>query len=150
MNADVFVDTNVLLYTIDEDPAGAAKRQRAQQLLLSERWGWSVQVAAEFFVNATSAKRPFRLSSADAAALLEAWFAYPILQLTPELVRAAIAIHERFQLSYWDGAIVAAAKELGCRTLYSEDMNTGQNYDGVTVVNPFAPAAAPGPALGGA
>ena len=48
MNADVFIDTNILLYTIDEDPASAAKRQRAQQLLLSERWGWSVQVAAEF------------------------------------------------------------------------------------------------------
>jgi predicted nucleic acid-binding protein len=68
MNADVFIDTNILLYTIDEDPANAAKRQRAQELLLSERWSWSVQVAAEFFVNATSAKRPFKLSAADAAA----------------------------------------------------------------------------------
>ncbi len=73
MNADVFIDTNVLLYTIDEDPGSASKRQRAQQLLLSERWGWSVQVAAEFFVNATSAKRPFKLSAADAAALVESW-----------------------------------------------------------------------------
>ena len=69
MNAEVFVDTNVLLYAIDEDPASASKRQRAQQLLLSERWGWSVQVAGEFFVNATSAKRPFRLAAADAAAV---------------------------------------------------------------------------------
>jgi hypothetical protein len=51
MNAEVFVDTNVLLYSIDDDRARAPKRQRAQQLLLSERWGWSVQVAAEFFVN---------------------------------------------------------------------------------------------------
>src|SRR5438128_9117365 len=100
MNADVFLDTNVLLYSIDEDPANAAKRQRAQQVLLSERWGWSVQVAAEFFVNATSPRRPFRLTGADAAALVEAWFAYPTLQLTPELVRAAIDFHQRFQLSY--------------------------------------------------
>jgi hypothetical protein len=53
MTAEVFVDTNVLLYTIDEDPTSASKRQRAQQLLLSENWAWSVQVAAEFFVNAT-------------------------------------------------------------------------------------------------
>src|SRR5436189_3480755 len=112
MNADVFVDTNVLLYAIDEDPASASKRQRAQQLLLTERWGWSVQVAAEFFVNATSPKRPFRLASADAAALVEAWFAYPTLQLTPDLVRAAISLHERYQVSYWDAAILAAAKQL--------------------------------------
>jgi predicted nucleic acid-binding protein len=71
MNAEVFVDTNVFLYSIDEDPASALKRQRAQQLLLSEPWGWSLQVAAEFYVNATSAKRPFKLPTAAAAALVE-------------------------------------------------------------------------------
>lgn len=94
MTARVFLDTNVLLYTIDEDPASAAKRQQAQQLLLSEKWGWSVQVAAEFFVNATSAKRPFRLAAADAAALVEAWFAFPTIELTPVLFRAAVDVHE--------------------------------------------------------
>jgi predicted nucleic acid-binding protein len=137
MTAEVFVDTNVLLYTIDDEPANAAKRQRAQQLLLSEGWGWSVQVAAEFFVNATSVKRPFRLPAADAANLVEAWFAFPTLDISPALFRAAIDIQQRFQLSYWDAAILAAAKQLGCCTVYSEDLNDGQNYDGVTVINPF-------------
>jgi predicted nucleic acid-binding protein len=113
INAEVFVDTNVLLYTIDDDSASALKRQRAQQLLLSERWGWSVQVAAEFFVNATSAKRPFLLAAADAAALVEAWFAFPTLELTPALFRVAVEVHQRFQLSYWDAAILAAAKQMG-------------------------------------
>ena len=61
MIADVFVDTNVLLYAIDEDPSSTAKRERARELILSERWGWSLQVAAEFFVNATSPK-PFRVA----------------------------------------------------------------------------------------
>lgn len=138
MNADVFVDTNVLLYTIDEDPASAPKRLRAQQLLLSHRWGWSVQVAAEFFVNATSVKRPFRLAADDAAALLETWLGFPIIELTPALVRAAIDVYRRFQLSYWDAAILAAAKQMGCHTVFSEDLNDGQNFDGVTVVNPFS------------
>ena len=137
MNADVFIDTNVLLYTVDEDPASASKRQRAEQLLLSERWGWSVQVAAEFFVNATSAKRPFRLSAVDAAALVETWFAFPTADLTRALFRAAVDLHQRFQLSYWDAAILAAAKQMGCHTVFSEDLNDGQNYGGVTVVNPF-------------
>ena len=145
MNATVFVDTNVLLYAIDEDPASNQKRERAQQLLLSERWGWSIQVAAEFFVNATSPKRPFRLPSADAAALVETWMLYPTLPLTPDLVRHAMAFHQRFQLSYWDAAIIAAARQLGCRIVYSEDLNDGQDYDGVRVVNPFraVPAASP-------
>jgi predicted nucleic acid-binding protein len=137
MNADVFVDTNVLLYTVDNDPASSAKRQRAQELLLTERWGWSVLVAAEFFVNATSAKRPFKLAAADAAALVETWFAFPTLDVTPALFRAALDFQQRFQLSYWDVAILAAAKQLGCHTVFSEDLNDGQNYDGVSVVNPF-------------
>jgi predicted nucleic acid-binding protein len=139
MIAEVFVDTNILLYSIDSDPASASKRLRAQELLLNERWGWSVQVAAEFFVNATSAKRPFRLSSVDAAALLDAWFAFPTMQITPDLMRTAIDMHQRFQISYWDGAILAAARQLGCRTVYSEDLSSGQDYDGVLVVNPFMP-----------
>jgi predicted nucleic acid-binding protein len=137
MNAEVFVDTNVFLYSIDEDPASAPKRQRAQDLLLSERWGWSVQVAAEFFVNATSVKRPFRLAADDAAALVEAWFAFPTLEVTPALFRAAVEFQQRFRLSYWNAAIVAAAKAMGCRMVFSEDLNAGQDYDGVVVVNPF-------------
>lgn len=138
MSAAVFVDTNVLLYSIDEEPGNEPKRRRAQQLLLSEKWGWSVQVAAEFFVNATSAKRPFKLDSAAAAALVEAWLAFPTVDITPTLFRAAVDVQQRFHLSYWDAAILAAAKQMGCSTVYSEDLNAGQNYDGVTVVNPFA------------
>ena len=56
MNAEVFIDTNILLYTIDEEPASASKRERAQRLLLTEPWGWSIQVAAEFFVSAMVAR----------------------------------------------------------------------------------------------
>ena len=141
MTADVFIDTNVLLYAIDEDPGSATKRLRAQQLLLSERWGWSVHVAAEYFVNATSMRRPFRLAAADAAALVETWFAFPTLELTPELFRAALVLLERYRLGYWDAAILAAAKRMNCRVVYSEDLNDGQNYDGVTVVNPFTSVA---------
>jgi predicted nucleic acid-binding protein len=138
MNADVFIDTNVLLYTIDEAPESVSKRQVAQQLLLSQRWGWSVQVAAEFYVNATSTKRPFRLGSGDARDLVEAWLSFPMIALTPDLFLAAVDVQQRFQLSYWDAAILAAAKQLGCHTVYSEDLNDGQRYDNLVVVNPFA------------
>jgi predicted nucleic acid-binding protein len=137
MIAEVFVDTNVLLYTIDEDPAANEKRQRAQQLILTEPWCWSAQVAAEFFVNATSPKRPFRLSSANAAALVESWLSMPTVAITRTLCRAAMDIHQRYQISYWDAAIIAAAKTMGCATVYSEDLSDGQTYDGVTIVNPF-------------
>lgn len=144
MIAEVFVDTNVLLYAIDEDPASFLKRDRARQLLLTERWGWSIQVAAEFYVNATSTKRPFRLSGTDAAAYVEAWLLFPTLPLTADVVRSAMALRDRYGVSYWDAAILAAAKTLTCQTVYSEDLNHGQVYDGVRVMNPFlsiSPAA---------
>jgi predicted nucleic acid-binding protein len=100
-------------------------------------------VAAEFFVNATSVKRPFRLAGTDAASLVETWLAYPTLPVTSDLVRAAIDLHQRYQLSYWDAAILAAARLLGCHTVYSEDLNSRQVYDGVTVVNPFGGGTQP-------
>ncbi len=49
-----------------------------------------------------------------------------------------MALRERFQISYWDAAILAAARIAGCRTVYTEDLNAGQDYDGVRVMNPFA------------
>lgn len=53
-------------------------------------------------------------------------------------VMEAIEVRRRFQISYWDAAIIAAAKRMDCTSVYSEDLNLGQYYDGVTVVNPFA------------
>ena len=146
MTADVFIDTNIFLYTVDEDPASAPKRDRAREILLNEPWGWSIQVAAEFFVNATSSKRPFRLATADASQLIETWLSFPTAPLTPETVRVAIALHERFSLSYWDAAILAAAAQLGCRTVYSEDLSHGQQYDAVQVLNPFLAESSVSPA----
>jgi predicted nucleic acid-binding protein len=58
--------------------------------------------------------------------------------VTRELVLEAIEARQRFQISFWDAAILVAARQLGCHTVYSEDLNHGQRYDGVRVVNPFA------------
>ncbi len=137
MNAEVFVDTNIFLYSIDDSPAAVEKREVAREILRVEPWGWSVQVAAEFFVNATSPKRSFRLATDLANSLVETWLCFPTAEITADIVRDAIALHRRFQTSYWDSAILAAAKQLGCRTVYSEDMNDQQDYNGVTVINPF-------------
>jgi predicted nucleic acid-binding protein len=101
-------------------------------------------VAAEFFVNATSARRPFRLPAVDAAKFVETWLAYPTQAITVDVVRAAIDYHKRFLVSYWDGPILAAAKALGCHTVYSEDLNHAQTYDGVRVKNPFLTPAPAG------
>src|SRR5688572_24984450 len=77
MNADVFIDTNIFLYAISDQTDEQEKAQRARELLLTQRWGWSVQVAGEFFVTATSPRRPFQLSSKRAAEFVRTWLEFP-------------------------------------------------------------------------
>jgi len=137
MSAEFFIDTNLFLYSIDDSVECEPKRTVAREILENQPWGWSVQVAAEFFVNATSPKRAFRLNADLASALVENWFCFPTVEITPEIVRSAISLHQRYQTSYWDSAILASARILGCHTVYTEDMNHGQDYDGVSVKNPF-------------
>lgn len=62
---------------------------------------------------------------------------FPIMPLDAALFHQAVLIRNRYQIAYWDAAIIAAAKALGATTLYSEDLSHGQVYDGVQVVNPF-------------
>ena len=54
--------------------------------------------------------------------------------VTIEVFRAAVSISRRFGLSYWDGAILAAARSLGCDAVYSEDLSSEQDYDGLRVI----------------
>jgi predicted nucleic acid-binding protein len=57
--------------------------------------------------------------------------------MTIEIMNAALSTCRRFQISYWDAAVIEAARALGCRTVLSEDMQHGQDYGGIRVVNPF-------------
>jgi predicted nucleic acid-binding protein len=137
MNADVFIDTNVFLYSISDLAEEQEKATRARVLLLNESWGWSVQVAGEFFVAATSAKRQFQLPSSQAEEFIKTWLNFPTAAISSSTLLRALEIQQIFRLSYWDAAIIAAASELECHTLYTEDLSDGQNYDGIIVINPF-------------
>lgn len=135
MHAEFFLDTNILLYAASSSKFEQDKRRKARDLLAMAGGGLSVQVLAEFYVNATG---KFKLSHEQAAAILQSLDAYPVVALTEAVFWAALQIKDRYQLSYWDSAIVAAALELGCHTVYSEDLNHGQNVAGVRVIDPFA------------
>lgn len=134
MNAEFFLDTNILLYAASTAAAEKPKRDVARELLGRDGAGFSVQVLAEFFVNATS---KFKLPEDTIIRILESLESYPILPVTEAVFWSALAIRKRYQISYWDSAIIAAAIELRCDTLYSEDLNHGQVYEGLKVVNPF-------------
>ena len=132
-----FLDTNILLYSISRNPADAIKRQRAIALLLRDNGAVSVQVLQEFYVQATRPTRPHPLPHQIAVGLVTAWTRFKVQEITFSILNAALEIKAAYGFSYWDSAIIAAARALGCRELYSEDMSHGQEVDGMTIVNPF-------------
>ena len=132
-----FADTNVLLYAVSPLPEEADKRRRARDLLRRSDLAVSVQVFQEFYHQATRPTRPGRLTHDDALAFLGTLLRFPVQDVTLDLFREATAISRRYQLSYWDGAILAAARALECEVVYSEDLSTQQDYDGLRVINPF-------------
>ena len=136
---DVFVDTNVLLYAISGDPAEANKMSRAESLLTNENWGWSAQVAAEFVSSSTSSRRRKPITLTEAEQWIGSWLKFPIVAIDAQTVLKAIEVATRWRIAYYDAQIIAAAKQLGCQTVYSEDLNDGQDYGGVRVANPFRP-----------
>jgi predicted nucleic acid-binding protein len=133
-----FVDTNILIYAEDRD--AKVKHQVARSLIV-ELWDSregvvSVQVLQEFYVNVTKKlKKP--LSAAKAQEIVEEYLAWTVVDNTGRMVVDAIELQRSAQLSFWDALIVQAAIQTGCDTLYSEDMNSGQRFGSVTVVNPF-------------
>lgn len=133
----IFFDTNILIYSISPDPAEAAKRERAVGLLMRDDGALSIQVLQEFYAQATRPTRPHRLPHDLAAGLIRSWSRFRIQDMTLSILQAALEIVAAHHFSYWDSAIIAAARALGCRELYTEDMSHGRDVEGVLIVNPF-------------
>ena len=134
MTAMRFVDSNVLIYGIDD--TSPRKAVRAREILKGDI-ATSIQVLQEFYVQATRVKRPNRLSHDEAFRFIEDVALFPVQEMTLAVMRAALRTKQRFQINYWDAAIIEAARALGCDTVLSEDLSDGQDYGGVRVVNPF-------------
>ena len=133
-----FIDTNVLVYRYDSrDPV---KQFRAQELVKSgienQTAVVSAQVLGEFFTTVTR-KIQIPLSTEEAQAAVDLISTLKVVALDLALVRRAISTQIRYGISYWDALIVAAAESAGCTRILSEDLNHGQAYNGVVVVNPF-------------
>lgn len=133
-----FVDTNVLLYAVSALSEDVNKRRRALELIREPDLAISVQVLQEFYHQSTRANRPGAITHEQALLFIESISSFQIQPVTVELFRDAVSISRRFKVSYWDGAILAAARSIGCDAVYSEDLNPEQDYDGLRVINPFA------------
>lgn len=132
-----FVDTNVLLYGISRDPEEQAKAERANAILDAGDVALSVQVLQELFVQATRKSRADPISHEQAGELIRSLLGFPVAEITTGLVLAAMATCRRYRVSYWDAAILEAARSLACEVVLSEDLKDGEDYAGVRVENPF-------------
>ena len=132
-----FVDTNVLIYAVSPSDTDAEKRHLALDLLRKGRLALSVQVLQEFYYQVTRPTRAGRLTHSQAARFIDSLREFPVQDITVAVFRAGADLSRRYRLSYWDGAILAAARLGGCDAVYSEDLNHGQDYAGVRVINPF-------------
>jgi predicted nucleic acid-binding protein len=141
MSADAqheFVDANVLVYAFD---SSAGRKQRIAQRLLERLWETStgcvsVQVLQEFFVIVTR-KVAKRLPVPDATARVREFATWKVFAPTASDVLAAIGLHARAKIGFWDAMIVLAAAESGCDVLWTEDLNNGQLLQGVRIQDPF-------------
>ncbi len=132
----VFVDTNVLIYAVDE---ANEKKHRAAKLWRAELWKSrrgriSFQVLQEFYAN-VARKSPAARGQAQAE--VRNLLAWRPIAVDGEVLEQAWKIQDRYQISFWDSLIVAAAKKSSSRYLLTEDLQADQDLDGVVVVNPF-------------
>ena len=133
----VFLDTNVLLYSISTADDEAPKRDKALQLLDRPDCVLSVQVLQEFYVQATRASRRNALPHETAVSLTETWLRFAVQENTLAIFQAALELRKNTGFVFWDCAIIAAAQAADCSELYSEDMSHGRRIAGLRIVNPF-------------
>jgi predicted nucleic acid-binding protein len=135
----IFVDTNVFVYLFDADEP--AKQQRAREvvseLMRSGALVLSSQVLSELYVTVTR-KLAYPLEPTSALQALADLGVFPVVAIDAALVRRAAARSVAEQVAYWDALILEAAVEAGAATVYSEELQHGRGYQGVTVQDPFA------------
>jgi len=143
MTVACFLDTNILIYAASQNPNETRKKKIAVDLVARAAFGLSAQVLQEFYVVATR-KAEVPLKPSAALEWIEQLEVFPCADISPALVKLGAVMSERYRVSYWDGAILAAAESLGAPVVYTEDLNHGQSYGAVRALNPFIDDMQPG------
>jgi predicted nucleic acid-binding protein len=139
MTGPAFVDTNILVYARDAgEPVKQARAMDVLRVLWETRRGRvSLQVLQEYYVTVTCKLKP-GLPQEDARDDVIALLAWRPLATSGSTLTKAWEIEDRFGFSWWDSLIVASALENRCQLLLSEDLQDGQQIDGLRILNPFA------------
>jgi predicted nucleic acid-binding protein len=138
MSAADFLDTNILVYAYH--PRDPRKQRVAQELVdraLDGEFVVSTQVLSEFAAAMLHKVSP-RATTGELIEMLDAFDSIRTVTLNAGTIRRAVEASRNYGLHFYDGLIVSAAEQAACKRLWSEDLNSGQTYFGVTVHNPFS------------
>ena len=132
-----FLDTNVVVYAYDiSDPNKQSIAQELVRKALVGDFAISTQVLAEFAATLLHKLTP-PPAAQEIVAMLDALGPIPLIVPDGEIVRRAVEARAAYGIHFYDGMIIAAAERAGSGKIFSEDLNPGQKYFGVSVVNPF-------------
>ncbi len=136
MPIECFLDTNILVYAAATKKDDPHKAGIAHQIVATKLFGVSAQTLAEFY-NAVVIRAKVPMSLAEVDTWTERLAAFPFTVVDANIVRAGIFLSRRYQIRYYDAALLAAAERLGAPVFYSEDLSHNQRYGSVRVINPF-------------
>ena len=142
----IFLDTNILLYTIDQREHG--KRDQALRIVSELAYHGmaviSIQVLQEFYVGAT---RKFGIDPLSAKEMIAGFRSHELVMPDIEMVNEAIDTSILNRISFWDALLIASARRANCEVLWTEDLNHGQIIQGVRIENPFLKPSSSGPSM---
>ncbi len=138
MKDKTFVDTNILVYAHDLD---SGKKHEVAKKTIINLWSTregviSTQVLQEFYVTLTR-KVPVPLKKSQVRRILNNYLQWDVAVNNAETILQAIEIEENYHISFWDAMIVSAAYFKNASRILTEDLNEGQQIEGIAIVNPF-------------
>ena len=138
MTGPVFVDTNVFVYLHDDsEPQKKTRADKWISLLVRDRSGRvSFQVLQELYATLTS-KRRLKVDVEEARSIVRELAVWQPVAADLAMMKRAWVLQDRLPLSWWDALIIAAAQTCECKVLLTEDLQHGQEFGAVRVVNPF-------------
>lgn len=136
MGVKIFIDTNILVYAHDKN-AGEKYHQAIstiEKIIVKTNPYISFQVLNELL----NCLRRKGMSGEESIAIVEGFLNWNIINMNADLFKLSIKIHKQYKISVWDSSILAAAVKASANELWTEDLNSGQEIEGVKIVNPFS------------
>ena len=136
MSDKIFIDTNILIYSIDTYNPDKMRKARSKLTFIKENHTGviSTQVMQEFYVAAT---KKMQGDPIIIKAVLNQFLNFEVVSISPEMIFSAIDCSILNRISFWDALIIIAAVSSKCKEIWTEDLSHNQVIQGILIKNPF-------------